>query len=60
MRVRVNPEADPADTTGGVLDSDASETAGNGSVDSGPDILGSLAVAVLKVAVDRQATHRRQ
>jgi hypothetical protein len=45
---------------GGVLDSDAGETAGNGSIDSGRDIFGTLAVAVLKVPIDRQSTHGRE
>lgn len=48
------------EVTGGVLDSDASETTVNGGVDSDPDIFGSIAVAILKVAVDRQATHGRE
>jgi hypothetical protein len=39
--------------TCGVLDSDASDAAGNGNGDGGHDIFGTLAVAVLKIAVER-------
>nr|WP_255638226.1 hypothetical protein [Amycolatopsis sp. DSM 110486] len=45
---------------GGVFDTDAGQATGDSGINGGPDVLGSLAVAVLEVTVDRQAAHRRE